>query len=195
LQAEKKYLNGLLNADDDFALVAPNEFVNASNIRFGSTDSGATGRFEKVGGTSLLFNTFLTAVGTNTYTNLAACEDEARQRIIFITYNENTTGGLHLNAIYCYDKAAATTYTVLKYDQVSPSSLLQFSVTKYIDAIRVWGDLLFLTQGTGEVYVLNIESGIKLNHGGYSTTAPAYVSPIKAEDMVLIKRPCIYPAA
>lgn len=193
MQAEKKYLNGLLNADDDFALVAPNEFVNASNIRFGSTDSGATGRFEKIGGTSLIFNTFLEAVGTDTYTNLAACEDEARQRIIFITYNANTTGGLHLNAIYAYDKAAATTYTVLKYDQVSPSSLFQFDVNKYIDAIRVWGDLLYWTDGNGEVKVINIESGIKLNHGGYSTTTPAYVSPVKAEDIVLIKRPCIYP--
>lgn len=193
MQAEKKYLNGLLNADDDFAVVAPNEFVNASNIRFGSTDSGATGRFEKIGGTSLIFNTFLEAAGTDTYTNLAACEDEARQRIIFITYNENTTGGLHLNAIYCYDKAAATTYTVLKYDQVSPSSLLQFDVDKYIDAIRVWGDLLYWTDGINETRVINIEAGIKLNHGGYATDVPAYVSPLKEEDISLIKRPCIYP--
>lgn len=190
---EKKYPVGLLNADDEFNMVGANEYVNATNLRFGSTDDGAVLRFEKIGGTDLIFNTFLTNGATDAYTNLAACEDEARQRIIFITFQEDNLAGTNLNAIYCYDKAANTTYTVLKYDQVTPVSLLQFSKDKYIDAIRVWGDLLYWTEGTGEVRVINIESGIKLNHGGYSTTVPAYVSPLKAEDIVLIKRPCIYP--
>ena len=69
MQVEKKYLNGLINADDDFAFVAPNEMVNGQNIRFGTTDDGATGRFEKIKGNQSIFNGFEYVGGGDTFTN------------------------------------------------------------------------------------------------------------------------------
>jgi hypothetical protein len=186
MQGEKKYLNGLINADDDFSFVAPNEMVNGQNIRFGSTDDGATGRFEKIKGNELIFNGF-EYVASETFTNRGSVEDEARNRIIFFAFHNDAANN---HAIYAYDKQAATTYTVLKEDQVTGG--LGIISTKYIDAVRVWGDLLIWTTGIGEVKVINMEAGIKLNHVGYSTTVTPYTSPLKQEDISLIKRPCLF---
>ena len=53
-QADKKYFGdvqqGRLNADDSPFVVGTNEWVNAENIRTGSTDKGFTGVVESVGG-------------------------------------------------------------------------------------------------------------------------------------------------
>lgn len=189
MQGEKKYLNGLINADDDFSFVAPNEMVNGQNIRFGSTDDGATGKFEKIKGNQEVFDGF-EYVASETFTNRGSVEDEARNRIIFFAYHNDAAAN---HAIYAYDKQAATTYTVLKEDQITGG--LGIISTKYIDAVRVWGDLLIWTTATGEVKVINMEAGIKLNHVGYSTTVTPYVSPLKQEDISLIKRPCLFAPA
>jgi len=57
-QADKKYFGdvqqGRLNADDSPFVVGTNEWVNAENIRTGSTDKGFTGVVESVGGNAEL---------------------------------------------------------------------------------------------------------------------------------------------
>jgi uncharacterized protein (TIGR02145 family) len=57
-QADKKYFGdvqqGRLNADDSPFVVGTNEWVNAENIRTGSTDKGFTGIVESVGGNAEL---------------------------------------------------------------------------------------------------------------------------------------------
>lgn len=184
---EKKYPDGLLNADDDFSLVAANEIVNGQNLRFGSTDNGATGRYEKIKGNELLFNGF-DYVASETFTNRGSVEDKARGRIIFFAFHNDAAVN---HGIYAYDQQAGTTYTVLKEEQVVGG--LGITLGKYIDSARVWGDLLYWTNGLGEPKVINIESGIKLNHPAYTTDQTAYVSGLKQEDITLIKRPCIYP--
>lgn len=184
---KKKYLNGLLNCDDDFTMVAPNEMVNASNIRFGSTDDGANMRFEKIKGTTLVFDGLEYVGGGDAFEEVGSYEDKDRQRIISFVWHNNVAAK---HAIYVYDRLEDTTYTVLKEAQVEGG--LGFKQTKYVDAIEIWGDLLFYTTGTGEVKVINIERGIKLNHPSYTTTAVPYVSQLKEEDIALIRRPPVY---
>ena len=57
-QAEKKYFGdiqqGRLNADDSALIVGQNEWINAENVRTGSTDKGYTGIMESVGGNELI---------------------------------------------------------------------------------------------------------------------------------------------
>lgn len=186
-EKEKKYLNGLLNADDDFSLVAPNEVINGKNLRFGSTDDGATGRWEFIKGNVLHHSVTDASVSGHTLLNRGSVEDKARNRAIYLDFNQTDSA---YNRIYCYDRDSDLTYIVLKEEQVTEG--LGITEDKYIDAARVWGDLLIYTTGTGEVRCINIESGIKLNHPSYTTTVTAYTSPLKQEDVCLIKRPPIY---
>ena len=176
----RKIFSEGLNADDDFSVISKGQWVNAENIRTFTTDSGATGRIENVGGTALLFNTL--PAGANKC--IGGCEDEAGKRIIFMNKNANGDHG-----IYCYDKAESTTYTVLLNSQVSGG--LNFD--KYIHSAGFVNNLLFWTDGKNEPKCINIEAGIKLNHPSYSTTQKPYVSPLKYTTTTLIKRPPIYP--
>lgn len=57
-QKDLKYFgepqSGRLNADDSPFAVGPNEWVNAENVRTGSTDNGATAIMESIGGNALI---------------------------------------------------------------------------------------------------------------------------------------------
>ena len=59
----RKIFSEGLNADDDFSVVGKGQWVNGYNVRTFTTDKGATGRVEAVGGTLLLSNTL--PAGTN----------------------------------------------------------------------------------------------------------------------------------
>ena len=45
---------GILNSDDASFAVGANQWINAQNIRSGSTDKGVTAVIESIGGTLLL---------------------------------------------------------------------------------------------------------------------------------------------
>ena len=57
-QADKKYFgdpqSGRLNADDSPFAITTNEWINAENVRTGSTDKGFTGIVESIGGNQMI---------------------------------------------------------------------------------------------------------------------------------------------
>ena len=78
-QVDKKYFgdiqSGRLNADDSPFAITTNEWVNAENIRSGTTDKGFTGIVESIGGNVKLPNPLQpnnldsVVIGTQTWTS------------------------------------------------------------------------------------------------------------------------------
>jgi hypothetical protein len=182
LQNFRKIFSEGINADDDFSIIGKGQWVNASNVRTFTTDSGATGRIEAVGGMGLIFNTLPT--GNNKC--IGGVSDETRKRILFCNYNDAGSNG-----IYCYDKVAGVTYTVLLEADIQGG----FNFSKYFrisSNIKVVGNLLIFTDNNNEPRCFNIEAGIKTYQSGYSTDEAPYALPMKYTTLTLIKRPGIY---
>ncbi len=175
----RKYFNGGLNADDDFELVLPTQWVNASNVRAFTTDKGAAGRLEAIGGTSLLFNNL--PEGTNIC--IGGCADDANKRLIFLNWNSNGDHG-----VYCFDKVTGFGYTVM--DDADVTGGLGFSKYQYIHSCFFANNCIYWVNGeTSQPKRINVESGIKAHHPGFSTTFEGYTLPVKQSVISWIRKP------
>lgn len=182
MQNTRKIFNEGLNADDDFSVISKGQWINASNVRIITTDSGATGRVEAIGGTSNLFS----ALPNGTNRCIGAVADEARKRIIFANWNSE---GDH--AIYAYDKTVGTTYKLI--ENIGVEGGLNFDKYFRIDTnMKIVDNLLIYTDNYNEPRKINIERGIKTYQPGYPQIR-GYLRPLKYTVISLIKRPPIYP--
>lgn len=178
MQSYRKIFSEGLNADDDFSVITKGQWVNASNIRTFTTDSGATGRIEAVGGTSLLFNSLPS--GDNKC--IGAVADDSKKWIVFKNWNSNGNHG-----IYCYSKTAGTTYTVLLNADVTGG--LNFD--KYS---RVWsnckiiGDLEYLTDNINQPRKLNLKAAINAYQPDTFSGVAPYTFPLLPENITVIRR-------
>lgn len=177
----KKLFVGGVNGDDTDVLIQPNEYLNALNVRFATTENGKVGEISNVEGNVLKAQTidaqgqkvaWSLPAGTNT--TIGAIEDTPNKRIFFFNKNVNVVNGVevHNDGIYCYDADTDTVYNVLLSDQVKDG--LNFS--EDIHSIAVIDNLLYWTDGVNPQRRINVEAGIKSNHIAYSTTVSAYNS-------------------
>lgn len=175
---EKKYFDGLLNGDDAEEFVKENEFTNAINVRFGSTDDGKTGWFENIKGNTLISNAL--PAGTNTC--IGTCIDEDQEAIIWFNHNENGTSSK--DGIYVYFNSTNVIKKVLTEDQVDGG--LNFS--GQIQA-RVVGDQLFWVDGINEFRRINYKAAIKSNDGSFDYKYSYPASGIKQSSITVIRKP------
>ena len=108
MEKEIKYLSNStsgMDSDNDAFVVDKDSWVNAENIRTGSTDKGFTGRLESIGGTTQIS----TPQPSVTFYQIGSAIDEENNRIVYFKYN--TTGIAH--KIVCYDGNSGTEYDVL----------------------------------------------------------------------------------
>lgn len=177
---EKKYLKNILNADSaDFA-VGQDEVVNSENVRFGSTDAGVIDTIESIGSTELL-SAIQPSVSTVV---IGSADDTANNRILYFVAD------LYGNddKILCYDLDDELLYTVLLNSQVEDG--FNFDKNAIIHSARIVDGLLYWVQGTlNEPRVIDIESGIKLNHPSFDTNSIAYVAPVDWREITIIKPP------
>ena len=184
-QKEKKYFlseDSQLNADDAPFIVSPNSWVNAENIRTGSTDKGITGTVESIGGTLLLSIPQPSA----TFITIGSATDLEQNRILNLKFN--TTGTNH--CITCFDEVLQEELVVIRASQIVGG--LNFSKSKLIHSARVVnGDLIF-TDDLNNIKSINIDAGLKLNNPSFQTSVEPYVEPIESTTVTLIKRPPVY---
>lgn len=181
LQKEIKYFGNNGGGDFDSAdfAVDPNDWVNAENIRTGTTDAGVTKTVEAVGST-ILRSVIQPSV---TFIELKAVEDVANKRLIRFLYNVH--GPWH--KITCYDLLEETEYTVLLSSQVTGG--LDFSKNFPIHSAFVIGDIVYWTEGTNnEPRRLNINAGLNLNNPGMFPDVEAYTAPLEQSDITWIRR-------
>lgn len=185
---ERKYFadpqSGALNADDAAFVVGENQWINASNVRTGTTDAGVTGVMECIGSTRLLS----TPQPSITFITIGTVDDIPNNRFIYFKYC--TTAPWH--KIVAFDTINEVEYDVLLSSQVEGG--LNFSKDYPIHSARVVNGLLYWTDNYNEPKKINIDSGIKTNNPSYVTDAEAYATPLTYEMTTIIKRPPQYVA-
>lgn len=186
---EKKYFadlqSGALNADDAAFVVPTNQWVNAENVRTGSTDAGNTGVMESIGSNVLL----TTPQPSITFITIGSAEDEANKRLIYFKYCVSAPW----HKISAYDTVNNVEYDVLLSSQVEGG--LNFDKDHPIHSARVVNGLLYWTDNLNEPKKINIDSGIKTNNPSYVTDASPYATPLTYEMTTVIKRPPMFPAS
>lgn len=182
MQLEKRYWKDMLNADSADFLIGPLQYLNAENVRFGSTDfaSGYTNYIESIGSFILKTNTNLPGTGTNI--TIGWAYDDPFKRFIFFNFNS-----LGSHGIYCYDATLDTVFTVLLNSQVTGG--LNFDKDQLIHSARVEnGNVYWSNSFQNEPRRLNIDAGINLNHPGTFPNVTAYTSPVTQSVIQWIRR-------
>lgn len=187
MQVEKKYFasigdnGGLLNADDSAFAVGTNQWVNAENVRVGSTDKGVTATLESVGGTLLLS----TPSPSVSFIEIGSISDIVGNRIIYFYYNTTTSQ----HKIEVYDNNSGTIYLCLLSSQVTDG--LGFSKSYPIHG-RIINGVAYWTDNYNPPRKLNIDAAIKMNNPSYTTDEAAYTNPLEASVISLIRKPPTY---
>lgn len=184
MQLEKKFFgnpqDGALNADDAPFSLGQNQWVNAENIRVGSTDAGFINTVESIGSTTLLS----TPEPSSTFITIGSADDVENGLFCYFRYNVH--GPWH--RIDCYIKSQQRIYTVLLSSQVEGG--LNFSKNFPIFSARIVNGYLYWTEGTNnQPRKINIFSGIKLNDPTFNTTQPSYPSILSPFEITIIKPP------
>jgi len=168
---KKLFIKGI-NSDDASVLIDTNEYLNALNIRFATSENGYVGEINNVEG-NVILNTTLSVLGASQTwtlpaginTTIGSYEDTPFRRIFF--FNKNSNGN---HGIYCYDADTSLIYTVLLNSQVVGG----LSFNNFIHSVSVIGNLLYWTDNVNPQRRINVEAGIKTNHPTYSTTVSKY---------------------
>lgn len=180
----KYFAKGALDSDSVNIAVQKDSWVNAENVRTGSTDKGFTERMESVGGT-LQISAPQPSV---TFLEIGSATDEENNRLVYFLFN--TTGTEH--KIVCYDANSDVEYNVLLSSQVTGG--LNFSKDVLIHSARIINGLLYWVEGTNnQPRKINIDSAIKANYPSFSTDQQPYTFPLTQQEITIIKEPPAYP--
>ena len=143
------YTGGKMNKDLDERLVPPGDYVDALNVRTGSTESTEIGSVEKVRGNSLVTEIYYNPSTQAKISVNAKCigvfKDESREVIYWFIHDFNPGGSYPLNdtcdLIVSYDTNLGT----LTYHVIDLGGVLNFSYDYPITGISIVENLLFWT--------------------------------------------------
>ncbi|MES2287381.1 MAG: hypothetical protein V4547_16935 [Bacteroidota bacterium] len=187
LNHEKKYFaatgenSGHLDADSSPFAISSNAWINASNVRAGTTDKGVTAVIESIGGTLRISDPSPSV----SFIEIGNTADIVGNRIIYAYYNLNTSQ----HKIEVYDKTVGVIYLALLSSQVTDG--LTFNKDYPIDG-RVINGIWYFNDNYNPPRKLNIDAAIKMNNPSYSTNEAAYTNPLEPDVITLIRRPPFY---
>lgn len=185
----RNFTLGRMNKVVDERLVPNGEYIDAMNVRMGSTEQSEIGVIENTKG-NLSLTTLTYTDGTPLSTNarcIGAIEDSARETIYWFVHDPNfsaspITGKLDLIVSYnVYTNIL--TYHVISTDDGTGglNTTLNFNPNYLITGVNLIGDLLFFTDDYNQPRFINIKRGYP---------APiAYVDQFSAESILVIKKP------
>ncbi len=180
-QQEKKYLSEGINCDDASFIVGPSEMINAVNHRFGTTENGDVGNNESVAAIKLVDVNYVVPI-LNPGIDIGSTWDQAKNRILYFfqnNYSEET--------LFCYDVNTGVTYTVIRPGQIAGG--LNLSASFRINEMFVVNGILYWTDNLNEPRRINIDAGIRYNHGNYNTSESSYGIGMNQTQLSLIKKP------
>jgi len=156
-----------LNLDNDSRIVAPQEMIDALNIRVSANQDGNQGVIKNIKGSTAAPYDVTPFVGENQV--VGTYEHEGTNRLFVFVWNSN---GSH--SIYKIGQGESSFTLIIRSTQ-----LLMANSPLHIDAMMVSGKLfLYFTDGVNEPQKVNVDSGIAVN---------SY--PSDSESMVMKKAP------
>ncbi len=151
---QKNFIKGRMNKSVDERLVPQGEYIDALNLRLGSTEGTEIGAVENSKGNSLLVElTFLNLPLTSNARCIGAYEDGANETIFWFVHDQ----GNLLSPTEKVDMIVSFNIqtSVLFYHVIS-TSVLNFSKDFLINGIDLIGDLLFFTDNLNPPRKINI---------------------------------------
>ncbi len=187
MEIKKTYFKAGLNADDDFEVQPEGAWVNSENVRAISTDKGATGRIESVGGTDLLFNAIFPSIKS---IPIGGCSDEHGQWIVWFVREEISAK----HTAYAYNKNTGLGYLFLRYNQIQDNLRIgafdwDGGRSHFIHSCFIVNDLLYWTNNLSEICRINIKAGINSNAPGTFADTYSYGASFPLPSITLIRKP------
>ena len=180
------FIQGRMNKSIDERLLPQGEYVDAQNVRLGSTETTEVGAVENSRGNTRL--TTLQFAGQSFSPNavcIGAYEDGITETVYWFVHDANNpvTGG-RLDAVVSYNtQNQGITYHVFS------SSVLNFQPSYLITGVNLIDDLLFWTDD------INPPRKININRSYAYPASPGYNDLVVAEDFNVIQKPPGYGAA
>ena len=142
-KVQKNFIKGRMNKSVDERLVPQGEYIDALNVRLGSTEGTEIGAVENSKGNELLVQlTFLDQALSPEAKCIGAYEDGANETIYWFVHDKNngnsSTGKVDLLVSY-------NTRTFVLFYHLISTSILNFNEDYLVNGIDLIGDLLFFT--------------------------------------------------
>lgn len=185
---QRNFTRGRMNKSLDERLVPQGEYIDALNVRLGSTEASEYGSVENSKGNTLLTTLMFDDIAlSNNARCIGAFEDGANETIYWFVHDPAFTVGntSKIDLIISYNTTTnSTIYHVVSInDGNNLNTTLNFSPFNLITGVNLVDNLLFFTDNYNPPRVINVNSSysIPLN----------YLDQFTAEALLVIKRPPI----
>ena len=185
---QRNFIAGRMNKGVDERLVPNGEYIDALNVRLGSTEETEIGSVENSKGneqlTQLQFNG--TALSSNAKC-IGAYEDGANETIYWFIHDSSfsvgATGKLDLIVSYKTDTSTLTYHVISIDDGNGANTTLNFNPSYLMNGINLVDDLLLFTDNNNAPRFINITRNY--------TNPSSNIDQFSAESLLVIKKPPI----
>jgi hypothetical protein len=185
-KTQRNFVLGRMNKSLDERLLPNGEYIDALNLRLGSTEESEIGAVENTKGNTQLTELYFVDPDTNTNVNLSsnartigAYEDGANETLYWFVHDPTFTLGLtgKLDMIVSFNTLTANLiYHVVSIDDGSGiNTTLNFDPQFLITGVNKIGDLLFFTDFKNPPRFINIKNNY--NEPAEPTTTPSHLVP------------------
>ena len=188
---QRNFIRGRMNKGLDERLVPNGEYIDALNVRLGSTEESEYGAVENSKGNTILTTLIFDSIElSNNARCIGAFEDGANETIYWFVHDPSFTSSptAKLDLIVSYNtNTANTTYNVISAnDGTNLNTTLNFSPYNLITGVSMVDNLLFFTDNYNPPRYININRSYNL-----PGTSPSYFDGFSSEELLVIKRPPI----
>ena len=198
-KSKRHFIKGRMNKSLDERLVPNGEYVDAMNVRLGSTEESEVGSVESTKGNEVLTTINLGVFGATEYDLstdakcIGAFEDGANETIYWFIHDSNqpsvSTGKADLIVSYNVG-TQSTEYHIVSFKNASDTSntTLNFNPDYLITEVNMVGDLLFFTDNYNPPRKINISKNYP-----YPTSLSANDGFASQDIQVIVKPPAQAP--
>ena len=194
----RNFIKGRMNKSVDERLIPDGEYVNAINVRMGSTENSEIGVIENTKGNDPLTSLQYNGVPLSSDAKcIGAFEDGANETIYWFVHDSNypvstgaPTGKLDLIVSFDVQDAIINYHVVSVNDGSNLNTTINFDPKYLITGVDKVNDLLFFTDNKNAPRFINVkDSFLNPNASGVDYGGD---SDLLAERLLVIKRPPLY---
>jgi len=188
----RNFTKGRMNKSLDDRLIPDGEYIDALNIRLGSSELSDIGAIENTKGNSLIAQLSYQDTPLSSQAKcIKAFADTTRDSIYWFVHDPNfpigDTGKLDLIVSF-NEKSNVLTYHVISMDDGSGvNTVLNFNPTYLVNGVSLIDDLLFFTDAYNQPRKINVTRSYP--------SPEANIDQITEEDLLVIRKPPIDPPA
>ena len=152
---QKSFINGRMNKSVDERLLPEGEYIDALNIRLGSTELSEVGAVENSkGNVQLTTLKYKTVALSSSAVCIGAFDDSAEETMYWFVHDPNHSYGGVVDMIVSFNtQTQQLTYHVIT------TALLNFNPTYLVNGVNKIDDLLFFTDDYNEPRKINVTRG------------------------------------